>query len=81
MIYVITPFLSDFKAICIARDTHILDKSLQWVNSWKYLIGKEVFPTDEIIYGANIKEFEQAELDKIHIELKIRIARHAKINS
>ncbi len=76
MIYIITPYLSDFKLICKEKDyktiTSASDDKIKWIYNWMQLAGRKIFKADIIIYGDKCKYFFKEEINKINVEIAIR---------
>ena len=80
MIYVVTPYLFDFKQVLANHNLECpivngVPKSLRikWVYDAMQLVGvKRIKSTDEILYGYQSHRFEEKDLNKIKSEIQIR---------
>ena len=79
MIYIITPFLSDFISVCereglrcpIQRGKPI-NEHILWVHHPMQLYGREIMKVDRVLWGELTDRFEEDTLNKIITEIEIR---------
>lgn len=76
MFYIITPYINDFRNICIAHDFPFSNgrslPSVKWINSVEQLYGIKIFKSDVVIKGYDYIHFPTKIIDLIEIELAIR---------
>lgn len=79
MIYIITPFLTDFKSTCVVegfdcpiQGGRIMNPNFVWVHDWMQLHGRRISKVDKIIYGQLVHRFDSAMLERIKLEIEIR---------
>lgn len=74
MIYIITPFIEDFKRTC--RDyglpTHLTNPEVIWINHPEQLFGRKIFSNDEIIKGDQYYCFDPRLSHAIEMEIELR---------
>jgi hypothetical protein len=77
MIYIITPYMQDFKRMCEQNNLHYhsgrSSNDVLWVNHVCQLFGRAIFSHDKIIKGDQYYCFETSMLDHIESELKMRL--------
>lgn len=79
MIYIITPYLSDFKIVCKENgyfpkvlDGQVYNPNIQWIYHWQQLMGRKLFKADIILYGRECSSFSDYDLERINVEIKLR---------
>jgi hypothetical protein len=79
MIYIITPYLSDFRNVCLENKWNPLIKrgmpsnpNIRWIFDWQQLIGRKIFKVDIIIWGYLCDQFTVPMFNRIEEEIEIR---------
>lgn len=75
MIYIITPFVSDFRSTCRSHelpDYYLCNSEIKWINGWEKLMGLRISDTDKVIKGEQYNAFSDEDRNRIDVELKIR---------
>ncbi len=80
MIYIITPYVQDFRQACkdnklpyypIGRSSN----EVIWIESYEKLLGRKIFKEDKIIYGEQYHQFSLEEMERIKVEIALRTER------
>jgi len=73
MIYVLTPFRSDFVMHCNEFFIHPQDsRAIRWIDDWQKLLGLKIFKDDKVIWGSKAAFFKPEQFERLQIELAIR---------
>lgn len=72
MIYVLTPFRTDFFRSCEMKGLDPRSRDVKWMYRWKQFLGIKIFKTDEVIYGIQFSAFTTKEIESFKIELALR---------
>lgn len=79
MIYIITPYLSDFKRVCEANNWPIAiisgrprSQNIMWIHDWQQFLGRKIYKMDLIIWGEQSKEFHPSHAKRLYEEIELR---------
>lgn len=79
MIYIITPYLADFKQMCDKNGWNPMvtggqprNRDIIWIYDWQQLLGRKLFKADIIIWRNQSHLFSEAELQRIEMEIELR---------
>jgi len=80
MILVITPYLHDFRRMCIQHRIECTfnfngmpsNPNVRWIRDIDNLIGLKIKEEDTIIYGADAPKFSDQQIELIQNEINIR---------
>ncbi len=79
MIYIVTPSLDDFMAVCGVKKIPLTcnfigmytNPNVRWISNYKTLLRTNVIPT-QVFYGFRFEEFNKEEQKKIKVEIQMR---------
>lgn len=72
MIYILTPFRTDFVRSCEMKGYDHRDRNVKWIYGWEQLMGIKIFKTDEVRYGIQFSAFSPKEIERFQVELALR---------
>lgn len=73
MIYLLTPWRSDFIMHCNEFGIHPYNhQKITWINDWKQFMGRSIKKDDRIIWGSKSAMFEPRQFNALLMEIKMR---------
>lgn len=78
MIYIITPYIMDFKIQCKNNNLPYFGggrstNDVKWINHVYQLFGIKIFENDKIIYGDQYHKFSADEINRFKLEIVLRV--------
>ncbi len=80
MIYIITPYLADFRHICKENGWDAMisgagsprNPNIIWIYNWQQLLGRRIFKIDMIIWGEQAHLFPTKDYERLQFEIEFR---------